>query len=39
MAENEKLRKDKDKFSEFDDVWNILPHFRFDFFSLQITDA
>ena len=31
MAETEILNSEKEKFSEFDDVWNILPHFRFVF--------
>jgi len=28
-AENERLKNENGKFSEFDDVWNVLPHFRF----------
>lgn len=31
MAENDRLKTEKEKFSEFDDVWNVLPHFRFVF--------
>ena len=36
MAESEKLNDKKGKFSEFDDVWNVLPHFRFVFLRERI---